>query len=355
MGVASKQQVRGYVLEEVLAFLIKNSGYYLLPDASYDPQELIDQPNGLAVRGRGATHQADVLGQLSWVPAFTYPLRLFVEAKYYSDRRIGLSVVRAAVGIIEDVNQNFQIIPGGTSVLLRRRYSYRYALFSATGFDEHAAEFAYAHGISIVDLSTPAFERLRRAVSSIADSVAASQTNGLTVPLAGLRQAVRETLNTEIETMPRQGTVDLPPQVANMLLRIRDKTELTDLLIGVPDAPFVLVLQPDDLDSFLGYARINRRHNVRIRYRLGTAATEWELLPQGSDAHRLVFSLPPDLDQWILATDSSASGRARDLKSELLKTITIFWSQEGYDEAFRLEYSRDEARAQVSNRPRAGG
>ena len=34
----------------------------------------------LAIRGRGGRHQVDVLGELAWIPAFTFPLRLIVEA-----------------------------------------------------------------------------------------------------------------------------------------------------------------------------------------------------------------------------------------------------------------------------------
>jgi len=348
--VASEQQIRGYVPEEVLAFLIKNSGYYLLPDASYDPQELVDQPNGLAVRGRGATHQADVLGQLSWAPAFTYPLRLFVEAKYYSGtRRICLSTVRSAVGIIEDVDQNFQVIPGAISVTLRKRYTYRYALFSATSFDSHAAELAYAHGISLVDLSTPAFQPLRDVVRSIASSVVDSQSCGYIVRLAPLRQAVRDALNPDLDRRPLEAA-SLPPEVVEVLQRVRDKAELGDLLIGMPDAPFVLILKPDDLGAFLDYAREHRSHDVRIRSRLGTAATEWEMLPRYSDDYRLVFSLPPELDEWILSTGSSASRRARYLKGELLKSITVFWSQRDYDEVFRLDYSPTQTSSQIPDR-----
>ena len=45
--------LRGYVLEEVLARLIQNTGYRLLVDASQDAEELRNLPNGLAIRGRG--------------------------------------------------------------------------------------------------------------------------------------------------------------------------------------------------------------------------------------------------------------------------------------------------------------
>jgi hypothetical protein len=349
-NVATEQQVRGYVLEEILASLIKNSGYDLLPDASYDPQELEDQPNGLAVRGRGATHQADVLGQLTWVPAFTYPLRLFVEAKYYSERRVGLSVVRAAVGIIDDVNQNFQVVAGPTSPLLRKRYAYRYALFSATGFDAHAAEYAYAHEISLIDLSTPAFSPLREMVSSIASLMFPDGSGTGSLRLTDFRQGVRDFLNPELESAEPWGRVDLPQRVVEQLSLIRDRSGFSDLLIGVPDAPFVLVLQPDSLDFFLRYCREHPHHEVFINYTFGTTATEWELTPRGSAAYRLTFSLPPVLDEWILAVDNYASRNARHLKDDLLKSITIFWTREGRDELFKLEYSRYAAESQIRER-----
>lgn len=70
----SRDSLRGYVLEELLAKLIQNTGYRPLADASQDPDELENRPNGLAVRGRGGAHQVDVLGELLWIPAFTFPI-----------------------------------------------------------------------------------------------------------------------------------------------------------------------------------------------------------------------------------------------------------------------------------------
>src|SRR3712207_2641455 len=91
----SRETLRGYVLEELLAKLIQNTGYRLLVDESQDPDELENRSNGLAVRGRGGMHQVDVLGELMWIPAFTFPIRLFVEAKARG-RKCGIDDVRNA-------------------------------------------------------------------------------------------------------------------------------------------------------------------------------------------------------------------------------------------------------------------
>ncbi len=78
----SSTHLKGYILEEVISYLIRTSGYKLLTTENEDKDNLKDIPAGLAVRGKGGYHQADNLGQLNFVSAFTYPLRLFVDFSY---------------------------------------------------------------------------------------------------------------------------------------------------------------------------------------------------------------------------------------------------------------------------------
>jgi len=48
----ARDTLRGYVLEEVLGYLIRNTGYRLLVDTSQDPEELGWRHNGLVVKWR---------------------------------------------------------------------------------------------------------------------------------------------------------------------------------------------------------------------------------------------------------------------------------------------------------------
>ena len=118
---------------------------------------------------RGAVHQADVLGQLGWIPAFTFPIRLFVEAKWHREAKTGLPDVRNAVGVLQDVNQNFSARNEGGRTRLVRRFNYCYSLFSTTGFTKPAQEMALAHQISLIDLSGAEFDDLRQIVDDLAD------------------------------------------------------------------------------------------------------------------------------------------------------------------------------------------
>lgn len=109
--VVTPAALRGYLLEEALAWLLRGSGYRLIPDAAEDPFELVVHAGALHVRGRGAMHQVDVLGELLFTPAFSLPVRLFLEAKFTG--RCGLQVVRNAHGVLFDVNENYAAGAGG--------------------------------------------------------------------------------------------------------------------------------------------------------------------------------------------------------------------------------------------------
>jgi len=161
----SPDSFKGKLLEEILAYLIRNAGYQLLVDPTQDPEELARRGNGLVVRGRGAVHQVDVLGQLGWIPAFNFPIRLFVEAKWHARNKTGLPDVRNAVGVLQDVNQNFTARDQEGQTRLVRRFNYCYSLFSTTGCSAPAQEMALAHQIFLIDLSGPEFAELRPARS----------------------------------------------------------------------------------------------------------------------------------------------------------------------------------------------
>ena len=95
----SPSALRGFVLEELIAKLLQASGFDLLVEPAQDPNALALAGNGLQIHGRGADHQVDVLGQLHLEIPFSYPIRLFVEAKYRS-KPTGLDAVRARARLL---------------------------------------------------------------------------------------------------------------------------------------------------------------------------------------------------------------------------------------------------------------
>ncbi|WP_327235372.1 restriction endonuclease [Streptomyces sp. NBC_01317] len=351
--------LRGYLLEEVLAWLLRSSGYELLSAADEeekDPERrvLAQRNNGLAVRGRGAWHQADALGQFRYVPPFSLPVRLFVEAKF-TGRNVKLPTVRNGHGVVHDVNENVVTsIRGVGPSRPRTRYRYSYAIFSTSGFSRDAQEYALAHQISLVDLSMPDFEGLRTLVSSTAKLVHVALDElpvGSRPPVHRLRGYLRDRLLRTVDAYPLFDGESplLHPIAAGPLDHLAERLssrQTLGLVLAFPSAPFVLGLASEKLYDFVNYAREHPTHTVHLR-RLRRSASHplWEVRSaEDPDAYAMTFSLPEQVESWILAQDEAVGSRTRWIKRSVLSTMTIYWLHGDHALTFQLRYAAAELR-----------
>lgn len=332
----AKAVLRGYVLEELLAFLLQDSGYTLLVHVDQDPDALCHGGNGLRVHGRGADHQADALGEVVLPTPFTLPVRLFCEAKHVK-APIGLEVVRNALGVVTDVNEHYgtQRSAAVTTGFPLKRYQYRYALFSASGFTSDAEEYALAQQISLVDLRAPSFAYLLTAAERLSGSVIAwaQRTGGTSFRTQGLREAMRVALETWSYGEPPD--LDGSDQELGDLVAasISDVVKERQLWLAFPSAPFVLALQPDDPFAFRDVIA-NASGPLECRLGFSSANPEkgtWALTLQNDRrtrgvSQRLVvrFGLPAVLDSWILADGEVDRVRARDVKRTFLRSLVVY-------------------------------
>ncbi|MFF5083669.1 hypothetical protein ACFY36_42030 [Actinoplanes sp. NPDC000266] len=334
-------QLRGYVLEEALAWLLRNSGYQLIVAPSPN-SGLAANGAGLTVRGRGAEHQADVLGDFAFTPPFSLPIRMFVEAKYYGQARpVGLNLVRNASATVADINE-FHVSDGPYG-----RYRYVYALFSRSGFTADAQRFALAHQVSLVDLSLPMFAALRRAVRAAAGGARpyVDGPGGVGV----MRTAFRAVLETAAQPSPpvTDAVVSALYDVAATMKASLEAYNGGEFLLAFPPAPFILTLTgttPDSIVQFTEYAERYPEHNVHLR-RDDTPGSEsqqasrWLRSPADApSAYTLTFGLPEHVEGWI--TDE-AEGRAntRWLKRTLLSAIIIYRWIGDVPKVYQLRYT----------------
>ncbi|WP_255632788.1 restriction endonuclease [Amycolatopsis sp. TNS106] len=352
--VITLDALRGHVLEEHLARLLRSNGYHLLVSERQDPDALKRGAHGLLVRGRGTDHQADVLGELARPAPFSLPLRIFVEAKYRSSKA-NLRDVRNAHGVIHDVNEQYGTASAGSRRIPMRRHHYRYALFSVSGFTRPAQQYALAQQISLVDLSSPAFTSLLTAVDRTARELhsLAEQSGISTFPRGQVRTALRLALDTwtadghDIQfDVKRADQTALRGQWANELnpatrepQRLPDESlariadDLADdsdydLILGFPAAPFVLVLRPDDPRRFRDYLE-RKSSDILVNIATGPRdeiVGDWAITPVDEEGgFQLHFALPTQLEDWLLRADGAAALRARQVKSALLSSITFFY------------------------------
>ncbi|MFI6644421.1 hypothetical protein [Streptomyces sp. NPDC050504] len=351
--VIGKGPLRGYLLEEVLAWMLRSSGFEVLThrdDHDKDPWKVLkEDKNGLLVRGRGAWHQVDALGQFRYVPPFSLPVRLFVEAKYLTSAPVGLPTVRNGHGVIHDVNE------GETTTLAplgpnrpRTRYRYNYAIFSTSGFSKEAQDYALAHQISLIDLSVPDFAVLRNLVRRTADAIHAA----LEVTPAAQRPkvyAMRQYLRGPLLDMYTDDVVlaeVFRGPLDHLASALRSRSKL-GLVLAFPAAPFVLGLASQDLYGFVDYARIHPTHAVRLR-RIGQAASHpvWELRSaEHPDVYVLRFGLPERVEKWVAEQDEGISSRARYVKRSMLSAMTLYWMDGDHTQTFQLLYEPGELRS----------
>jgi hypothetical protein len=353
--------LRGYLLEEALAWLLRNSGYELLTDKDQDPEALDWDRGALVVRGRGANHQADVLGNFALTPAFSLPIRMFLEAKSYS-KPCKLPVVRNAHGVIHDVNENF-VHPVGYRP--RRRYQYVYALFSASGFTRPAQDYGLAQQISLVDLSSASFGWLKDPIAEAAARLDQLHIQFLITrfPVSWMRHMLRVQLGTSsaAETLAEgTGFVERFPTNAPHFraaaaavlenfaaeLRVHEKAEI---LLGFPAAPFILPLATGDPGRFLAFAERRPAHDVRLRRSDSGEGAEWIVTPRAEpDAYRLTFSLPDRVESWIVENEDRQVKRARQVKADFLTAITIYRRAHDGMRVYQLRYVPGELRRSMA-------
>lgn len=336
MPRVSKETLQGYMLEEVLAYLIRNSGYNLLVDPKQDPRELDIERNGLVVKGRGAVHQVDVLGQLEWIPAFTFPIRLFVEAKF-REGATGLGTVRNAVGTLLDINQNSSPMRDGNSIV--PRYQYVYALFSTSGFSKQAQDMALAHQVSLIDLGADEYKSLRDAISDSASSIWSDwQRDGSQNTINRLRYELRSRLGTQPEAVaPDERLLGSERSFETLLDRVVGTAkEYGELFVAMVNGPYLVLLQPKNPRRFLNYCIEHPTHGVEIHWTDSNGA--WYISPSDNNsAYDLSFSLPHRLRDWIF-NSSDARQRALFVKQQIFSDITVYYRNARQDYLFRLRF-----------------
>ena len=342
-------QLRGYILEEALARLVKRAGYRLLVDAQQDLIELTEGPQGLLVRGRGGEHQADVLGQLTWVPAFSLPIRLFVEAKFH-DKPVGLHTIRNAVGVIHDVNQHYRVSVPGSPIL--QRYTYMYAVFSASGFTRTSENYALAHQISVIDLSGASFGPLLSLVRDVANQMHAelvNQRGNGYVRRGDLRNEIRQRLDTWTSPRPPRSRAPLEiPNIESSVERLSQRLAagFGNFFLGALEAPFVLMLFSDNPDYFIDTLFLRPAQQVSLNWDNSNGPSEWLITSLESD-WTLKFYLPSGLERWLFESreEEDIGIMAQELKGSVFSTIAVTAEKGGRTVMGRLTFNSRAIRA----------
>ncbi|MFS7421260.1 hypothetical protein AB6878_09035 [Carnobacterium maltaromaticum] len=313
---------KGYILEDAISKLLSVNGYTLVKKNDSDTQEI---HNGLNVIGRGAFHQADSLGQFQWTPPFLYPIRLFVEAKF-RNKPAGIDLVREAVGIINDLNQNFSTIRLDNQEVNLPRYDYRYVIFSTGGFTNPAITMALAHKIHMIDLSGYNYQSLLNTIHSFAEevfrlyrnnikdnSISTSTSRRIRLLFRELIYLTPEQFNKHHLNEKNQDLINLGNQVEKII------SSIGGIYFATTNTPSILALVPDDNYNFKLSLRKNPTQDVAITWT--SQSQEWIIK---GDNFNLRFTLPESIEKYIFEGDPlTAKINALNTKNIMLNKLNF--------------------------------
>ena len=335
-------QVRGVLLEEAILSLLRASGYSTVANADNDTT-LQEGPTGLNVLGRGGKHQIDAIADLRIGQPFSNPQRLLVEAKAYAeDRKIGLPIVRGAIGVLKDVSEFW--VANGHDQPAVKRYRYQFAIFSTSEFTHDAQRYAFAHDIYLLPLRASSFfapvvKAIEDATNGIAD-----RNGKVDVVLSNVRWALRRKLQPALRGRPSEE-----------FLWLRDVVNQTQLigksLIAVLGNAIPVFLTPRrglDLDTLATTGKI------QIHFRRRDPRASWTVSLNGDPDPIFSFDLPEQVFE-IYAVNGAISRRAAlNLKEELFGQFTAIYAQEDQIRVFNFRLD-DEWVEQLRNDLRALG
>ena len=153
----------GKAFEIFVKKLLINVGFR---EVKSDGLYVFDGSPGQMVQGLGEAHNADVLLEPPVQTPFLYKSRILIECKDYN-KKIGLNIVRSALGLREDIN-HFEMIDINELRMRKNqrcrgiietfdRYTYQVAMASMEGYTIPAQKFAATHRIPLIEFDKMTF------------------------------------------------------------------------------------------------------------------------------------------------------------------------------------------------------
>ena len=306
-----KSQAKGYLLEIVLTKLLKVNGYDLVTSTD---NEIVDLPrNGLNVKGRGGYHQFDSLGTFRITPPFVYPIRLFLEAKFYSSNKVGIDRVRMGIGILQDVNTNYSTVQMTSEELKLPKYNYNYAIFSTSGFTDDAQRLAIAHKIYLIDLSSGYYEWIRDFINQIVDRLFVIDGHSVEDINSDIFNDFKENFsrwvdNSSYSQHHRLLDFNIQQLVENEI--VNKMQNIGSIYIASTKSSQIIALIPDDDRMFRNSLLINPHQEVTITWNENENDV-WIIEPtEGYEQYRLTFQLPSIIRDYIFNNSVNQDQRA---------------------------------------------
>jgi hypothetical protein len=346
-----KPQAKGYLLESVLAKLLKVNGYDLVTSTDNEDNEIVNLPrNGLNIKGRGAYHQFDSLGTFRITPPFTHPIRLFLEAKFYTSNKVGIDRVRMGIGILQDVNTNYSTVEMTSQELKLPKYHYNYALFSTSGFTDEAQRLAIAHKIYLMDLSSGYYSWIRDFINQIVDRLFSIHNIGNDIS-SDIFNNFKEDFSRRINSLNYDqlySWFDFNDRQSIVHEFVDKLQNVGSIYIASTKSSQIIALIPDNDDEFRNSLLGNPHQKVTITWNENENDV-WIVRPNGNYVqYRLTFQLPSIIRDYIFNNSVNQYESAYDEKTRSFGMLSFIAYLDGENPTLcTLEFDEEETKRRV--------
>ena len=349
-----KSQAKGYLLEIVLAKLLKVNGYDLVTSTDNEDNEIVDLPrNGLNIKGRGAYHQFDSLGTFRITPPFVYPIRLFLEAKFYTNNKVGIDRIRMGIGILQDVNTNYSTVDMTSQELKLPKYNYNYALFSTSGFTDDAQRLAIAHKVYLMDLSSGYYSWIRDFINQVVDKLFADHNITDDHISSDIFNDYKKNFSREINNL-RDNQLDrwivFENQRSVVDEFVNQMQNAGSMYIASTKSTQIIALIPKNDEKFRKSLRRNPHQEVTITWN-ETERNVWVINPTKYDNdtnYELTFQLPFVIREYIFNNSVNQYKSAYDEKGRSFGMLSFIAYLDGINPTLcTLKFNEEETKRRV--------
>ena len=346
-----KSQAKGYLLEIVLAKLLKVNGYDLVTSTDNEDNEIVDLPrNGLNIKGRGAYHQFDSLGTFRITPPFVYPIRLFLEAKFYTNNKVGIDRIRMGIGILQDVNTNYSTVDMTSQELKLPKYNYNYALFSTSGFTDDAQRLAIAHKVYLMDLSSGYYSWIRDFINQVVDKLFADHNIDNDIS-SDIFNNFKEDFSRRINSLNYDQLYSWSDfdDRQSIVHEFVDKLQnVGSIYIASTKSSQIIALIPDDDKDFRNSLLSNPHQEVTITWNEDENDV-WIVRPTRNYVqYRLTFQLPSVIRDYIFNNSVNQYESAYDEKTRSFGMLSFIAYLDGENPTLcTLEFDEEETKRRV--------
>lgn len=331
-------QIRGALLEELLLYLLRASGYITVEKIQPDDETLRDGGAGLELLGRGGVHQIDAIADFVISPPFSNPQRLLIEAKCL-DNNVGIGIVRNAVGVLKDVEEYWVSRNG---IPAKERYHYQYALFSATEYSEPAQKYAYAHDIYLIPLEESTFmQPVVKKVKNIRKETFDADSDNISINLKDLRRAFRGVLRNNDEVFNNHPNIFERENLRGRLLEMRESSRRVEYaLVGMISKRFPIFLVPSHQTSIRSLIS-DSPHSSRIFLSPEGESCRIESVSGNTPFFEFSFDLPRKLFDLYKEQGVLSPSRAVEMKGTYMQVIEAIFLENDIPHLIRFQTDRD--------------